>query len=39
MEMAKDGKGFIFGNAPSIQLPVPSTLEAIKAWLGIEPEH
>jgi hypothetical protein len=37
MEMTKNGNGFTFNDSAPGQLPVPNTLEGIKAYLGIEP--
>jgi len=37
MELTKNGNGFTFNDSAPIQLPIPTTLEDIKNYLGIEP--
>jgi len=37
MELTKNGHGFTFNDSEPAQLPVPTTLEEVKKYLGIEP--
>ncbi|MCL2359064.1 hypothetical protein [Candidatus Bathycorpusculum sp.] len=37
MELTRNGHGFTFNDSAPSKLPVPTTLEGVKAYLGIEP--